>query len=288
MDWRNDLKGAYRNVRQACRRDWLGEGAGVAIGEMAALALRFLAAEAERVDLSSSVAGKRYVSYSRDGVVARPANRELFETDWRAVVECWRKWLRGREDAMDFGHLAYTVALAPCLALELLNRNNKKGPATYFECLVGHLVSRSLGVGPARQPPLEVFGQEARMTMDFLFETAGDSGNIHVPIKMSTRERIVQAWAHQRILDEAFGKGHYRGEMVLFSETKLNSKTLDVVEICVPSQWLVYQTLIAKMNCIYYFDTPVRYRELADAYPQAIQIKPIREAFTGTAAFGLR
>ena len=75
---------------------------------------------------------------------------------------------------------------------------------------------------------------------------------------------------------------------MLFSETKLNSKTLDVVEICVPSQWLVYQTLIAKMNCIYYFDTPVRYRELADAYPQAIQIKPIREAFTGTAAFGLR
>lgn len=90
MDWRNDLKGGYRNVRQACRRDWLGEGAGVAIGEMAALALRFLASEAERVDLSSSVAGKRYVSYSRDGVVARPANRELFETDWRAVVECWR------------------------------------------------------------------------------------------------------------------------------------------------------------------------------------------------------
>ena len=126
------------------------------------------------------------------------------------------------------------------------------------------------------------------MTMDFLFETAEGEANIHLPIKMSTRERIVQAWAHQRMLDTAFGKERYRGIMVLFSETKLDSRTLDVVEICVPSQWLTYQALLAKMDCIYYFDMPNRYRELTSEHPETIQIKPISDLLTGIEAIAAR
>ena len=124
--------------------------------------------------------------------------------------------------------------------------------------------------------------------MDFLFETAEGLANIHLPIKMSTRERVVQAWAHQRILDTAFGSGAYRGVMVLFSETKLDSRTLEVVEICVPSQWLIYQTLLAKMSCVYYFDMPVRYRELTSAHPETIQVKPISDLLVGIEAFAGR
>lgn len=126
------------------------------------------------------------------------------------------------------------------------------------------------------------------MTMDFLFDTTSGTPNIHLPVKMSTRERIVQAWAHQRILDATFGHGHYQGIMVLFSETKLDSRTLEVVEICVPSQWLIYQTLLAKMHCIYYFDMPVRYRELTSSHPQVIQIKPISDLQAEVGAFGAR
>lgn len=124
--------------------------------------------------------------------------------------------------------------------------------------------------------------------MDFLFETANDVANIHLPIKMSTRERIVQAWAHQRILDTAFGTGRYRGVMVVFSETKLDSRTHDVVEICVPDQWLIYQTMLAKMDCIYYFDMPARYRDLTNMHPAAIQIKPVRDLIAGIAGFAGR
>ena len=126
------------------------------------------------------------------------------------------------------------------------------------------------------------------MTMDFLFETAEGEANIHLPVKMSTRERIVQAWAHQRMLDTAFGSGSYRGTMVLFSETKLDSRTLNVVEICVPSQWLTYQTLLASMECIYYFDMPNRYRELTSEYPNTIQIKPISDLLAGIEAIVAR
>jgi len=118
-----------------------------------------------------------------------------------------------------------------------------------------------------------------RLTMDFLYD-AGGRGRLHLAVKMSTRERVVQAWSHQRILDGAFGEGIYKGIMVLFSETKLDSRSREVVEICVPDQWLTYQTLLAKMDRIYYFDMPRRYKELADACPGVLTIKPFAEFFT--------
>lgn len=270
-----ELKEAYQNVK--------AEAATAAIGELADLALRFLAEQAEPVRLQSVIEGKRYSTFRRNGVVARPANCDLFEYNAEAIGQRWRGWQD--EPPQEFARLAYTVALAPCLALELLNRNNKKGPATYFECVVGHIFARMLNLSPARSTTLSTLGTEASMTMDFLFETRVGTDNIHVPIKMSTRERIVQAWAHQSILDKAFNE-RYRGIMVSFSETKLDSRTLDVTEICVPSQWLVYQTFLAQMDCIYYFDMPVRYRELTIAHPNTIQIKSIRELIAGIEALG--
>ena len=114
--------------------------------------------------------------------------------------------------------------------------------------------------------------------MDFLFDLG--ARKVHVPVKMSTRERVVQAWAHQRLLDSAYGKGEYTGIMVLFSETKLDSRSHEVVEICVPDQWLAYQSLLSKMDRIYYFDLPKRYQDLTDSFPTVIQIKQFGEFFT--------
>ena len=68
--------------------------------------------------------------------------------------------------------------------------------------------------------------------------------------------------------------------MVLFSETKLDSRSREVAEICVPDQWLAYQTLLSKMDRIYYFDVPVRYQELTQVFPSVIQIRPFQEFFT--------
>jgi len=68
--------------------------------------------------------------------------------------------------------------------------------------------------------------------------------------------------------------------MVFFAETKMDSRTLEVVEICVPDQWLAYQALLAKMERIYYFDIPVRYRDLTSTYPHVISIKEITSLFS--------
>jgi hypothetical protein len=171
------------------------------------------------------------------------------------------------------------MALAPCLAMELFDRQNKKGPATYFECFIGHIFARELKVNPRKQASLLVQNRRVRLTMDFLFDVP-DSVRIHLPVKMSTRERVVQAWSHQRILDAAYGENTYKGIMVLFSETKLDSRNHEVVEICVPDQWLAYQTFLARINRIYYFDIPERYKALTDAYPDTINIKTFGDFFT--------
>lgn len=104
--------------------------------------------------------------------------------------------------------------------------------------------------------------------------------DVHGDILKKFGERVVQAWAHQRLLDSTYGSGSYKRIMVLFSETKLDSRSREVVEICVPDQWLVYQTLLSKMDRIYYFDVPVRYRELTNDFSSTIQIKPFYEFLT--------
>lgn len=278
----NSLQKGYGNVKRSCNSDWKSGQAGDAIHELAANSLRFLVEQCELIDLVSRVPGKQYVSFRRGTVIARPANQQHFITNLLEFEQLQRDWLDATILAQDWERLSYTTALAPCLAMEIFNRQNRKGPATYFECYIGHLFAKTFGVNPTKKARLSVLDREVLMTMDFLLDLGKQSPKIHLPVKMSTRERVVQAWSHQRLLDSAYGDGVYRGIMVLFSETKLDSRTLEVTEICVPDQWLVYQTLLAQIDRIYYFDIPERYLTLATEYPNVISIKPFGEFFTET------
>ncbi len=273
---------AYVAAKLACANSYMSPETGEAIWQLAESSLRFLGSNCVPVDLVSRVSGKEYFSYARKGrpgVVARPANRKFFVPDLTRLSRMWAAWPKGSMNQKDFAQMSYTVALAPCLAMELFDRQNKKGPATYFECLIGHMFAKELGFDPRKQASLQLHGRTIRLTMDFLFE-ASNGVRIHLPVKMSTRERVVQAWAHQRILDGAHGENAYKGIMVLFSETKLDSRSHEVVEICVPDQWLAYQTLLARIERIYYFDVPCRYKNLCEDFPTVLQIKQFGEFFT--------
>jgi hypothetical protein len=275
------IRAAYETVKAHCRADWQCSELSDAILALASLSLTFLTSRCAQVDLVSRVPGKQYFGFVREDdrkTVSRPVNGEMFILDPSAVAAQWRNWERAAGTPAAWAKLSYTVALAPCLALELFDRQNKKGPATYFECLIGHIFARALGTKPTKRASLRVGDTVVPLTMDFLFEGA-DGVRVHLPVKMSTRERVVQAWAHQRILDGAYGPGVYRGIMVLFSETKLDSRSHEVVEICVPGQWLVYQSLLARMARVYYFDVPSRYQALTDGYPELIQIRRFGEFF---------
>lgn len=273
------LKRKYETVKAASNADLKSKQTGRSILDLARRSLEFLVGKCTTVELVSKVPGKEYFTFGRKGIVARPANKCFFLTDVDRLLQLWKDWHTDEIQPDDFARLSYTVALSPCLAMELFDRQNKKGPATYFECYIGHLFAKTLGVNATKRAQLNVKDRKVLMTMDYLIDIGSNHRKIHLPVKMSTRERVVQAWAHQRLLDAAYGHGTYRGIMVLFSETKLDSRSLEVVEICVPDQWLVYQSLLAKMDRIYYFDVPDRYRALTESYPDVITIKQFGEFF---------
>lgn len=277
-----NLNGLYEIIKSATKSNISSAATGSAIHDLAINTLRFLKTECVRRECKSLVPGKSYFTYSQNGapgIVCRPANAALFNPDPDVVSAQWQAWWEGKLSQADLAKMSYTIALAPCLAMELFDRQNKKQPATYFECLIGHIFAKNIGANPYREQKFKVEGTTIRMTMDFLFDKGKGARHIHLPVKMSTRERVVQAWAHQRLLDSAFGENSYKGIMVLFSETKLDNKKLEVVEICVPDQWLAYQMLLSKMERIYYFDVPTRYADLAKKYPDIMPIKIFGDFF---------
>ncbi len=274
------LKDKYNKVKKTCDKDYGSADTGKKILELVTFSLKFLTTKCDLIQLNSKVQGKQYCTFKKGNTVARPANSDLFLNDPSQLKELWQQWLSGKIDKDGFAKLSYTSALAPCLAMEIFDRQNKKGPATYFECYIGHIFAKSYKVNPTKKASLPVCGKDVKLTMDFLIEIDKNRRKIHLPVKMSTRERVVQAWAHQRLLDKAYGEGIYSGVMVLFAETKLDSRTHEVIEICVPDQWLSYQSLLAKMERIYYFDMPDRYQSLTEEYPDTIVIKQFGEFFT--------
>lgn len=274
------LHEGYEAVKEACLHSYTAEKTRVTIKQLCMYAVEFLGEHAELVHLNSRVPNKEYVSYRTDGAVARPANSALFIADLDTFKADWVAWDEGTIQKPELLKLLYTAALAPCLAMELFDKQNKKGPATFFECFVGNLVATQVKREPSHKAPLKIGDSLVRMTMDFLYSPEDGKPGLHVPVKMSTRERVVQAWAHQRLLDSAYGDGTYKGLMILFSETKLDSRNLEVVEICVPDQWLAYQTHLAKMDNIYYFDLPDRYLKMAAAFPDIMKVETIENYFT--------
>ena len=274
------IKRAYEEVKIEAKADLKSTRTRRAILHLALTSLTFLDEECDEISLNSRVPDKEYLSFRKDSVVARPANREFFLPNPHTIQALWTNWHQAHITDADLAKLLYTIALAPCLAMEIRDRQNKKGPATFFEHYIGHLVGRVTGCNPTRRLRLPVHGRGVLMTMDLLFDLGHKSPKLHVPVKMSTRERVVQAWAHQRLLNSAYGDKAYRGVMIFFAETKMSSQSLEVVEICVPDQWLAYQSLLARMERIYYFDVPVRYRKLTRALPHVISISGITSFFT--------
>lgn len=279
----NPLQIAYKELAIAAKTDLQGAVTSSKLLELVKISLDFLANDCTSVDLISRVPGKKYSSYTTKtapSALSRPTNVDLFVSDSAWVEKQWNVWPTRALPPQDASRLVYTMATAYSVASDLFDRNNKKGPATYFEHFVGHCFAHELGVNPSKRANFLIGGRHVSMTMDFIFDQGPGKAKLHLPVKLSTRERVVQAWAHQRMLDAAYGDGAYAALLIVHSETKLDSRNREVVEICVPDQWLAYQTLLAKMDRIYFFDMPGRYLTLAKDFPKIIAVANYAEFFT--------
>lgn len=166
-----------------------------------------------------------------------------------------------------------------CAFNDITADGDKKTPGTYFEIIVGHLLATAFGVKPRnRVEVLTVEDERSTLPTDFIFDLGPRRLKFHVPVKTSTRERAIQVWAHQRMLNGVYGEGRFKGVLVALAETKLDLKKREVVEICLPEQWAVYQRFVAQMDRVYYLDIPAKYEALSHQFPY-ISVKTFGEFY---------
>jgi hypothetical protein len=246
------------------------------IAEMA-LHARQMLTRVERLQLNSRVAGKRYFGFRGVGQ-SRPINEALYaerESDFKQLLGAFQKGFRATAPEA-IVRSTYTIAFSVFAANDVYEVG-RKASATFFEILVGHIVARAVGVDPRKKVRIPESG--ADLPTDYVFDPKRKSRKIHLPIKTSTRERAVQAWVHQLVLDRIFGTGVYRGILVVAAETKRNSKTGEVIEICVPRQLQMFQSRVAELSRVYYLDPPQNYLDLASSFPR-LEVRSFGQALT--------
>ncbi len=227
---------------------------------------RTLLQRAERVELTSRVEGKRYFGFRGDEQ-SRPLNEGLYVADQAHLNHLLRAFRRGfrHASAEDIVKCVYTMAYSVFAANDVCEVG-RKASATFFEIIIGHVVSRWVGVLPRKKVRIPESG--ADLPTDYVFDPGRNSRKLHLPIKTSTRERAVQAWVHQLVLDRIFGNREYQGVLVVAAETKRDARTGEVIEICVPNQLQMFQARVAEITRVYYLDPPHVYLALANARPR--------------------
>jgi hypothetical protein len=179
----------------------------------------------------------------------------------------------------DITVILYSMAISFCAVVDLLKENDQKTPGTFFEYFIAYFFSWRLGIEPENAIQiLNIDNQDTKLPTDFVFNLGPGKQKFHMPIKTSTRERSIMLWAHQRLLDGVYGIERFMGTPVLLAETKLDNQTKEVIEICLPDQWRIYQSYIAKLKRIYYLDLPSAYEKLNREFPP-LRVKEFGEFF---------
>jgi hypothetical protein len=117
------------------------------------------------------------------------------------------------DDLIRLDRALYTAAMSYPLAIDLTKDGDKKTPGTFFEILIGHIFAARYGANPIRTITIPTLDIETSIPTDYIFEL-NNHRRLHVPIKISTRERVVQVWAHQKLLDGMHGVNRFIGILV--------------------------------------------------------------------------
>ncbi|MBI4327073.1 MAG: hypothetical protein HY674_17685 [Chloroflexi bacterium] len=250
------------------------------IGDIYSASCRFLS-KAATVQLKSLVPGKEYFAFRRPKKLSRAVNKQLFVTaleEWDAFCKAIAGKGKPDMDPDRITRIVYSVAASFFCFIDLTKEGDQKTPGTFFEYLIGHLFAWRLNVNPKTRLPVLNLDMEATLPTDFVFDLGPNHAKFHLPVKVSTRERVIQVWAHQRVLDGVYGTGRFLGTPVILTETKTDKKRLEVIEICLPEQWRIYQMHIAQLKRIYYLDVPAAYSKLNDVFPP-LSVRPFGHFF---------
>jgi|GEM_PF-991444 len=215
-----------------------------------------------------AIGGKEYyVFYTKAGqsskVYSRPVLKKLFIYDAAAFVRLWGEMLKSVNpqkcviEHEAIGKLIYTASQAFSCVYDLYKPSSRKTPGTFFEMLMSSLLAITTGMPIGKQ--IHIPGETYKIPTDIvLYATEKQTSSLVIPTKITTRERIVQPWAHHRIVEDVFGKGRFKTILACVSELQRDGEK-GVNEICVPNQVGLFQTYLAELSGLYYADPPLSY-----------------------------
>ena len=245
------LVAGYKILKALARKDLKSTRVGEVLLEMAIEGSSLLWNRCSPAEMASNVAGKSYVAFVLDGQVSRPVNSKLY-VEGPSALRLAQQFIAAPTalSAEEATNAAYTIALSVLAANDVL-KIGRKASATFFEILIGYMVATAVGANPTTKVKMPE-NPKILLPTDYVFDLGPGEPKLHLPVKTSTRERAVQAWVHQLILERIFGSDVYRGMLVVIAETKRNTKTNAVVEICIPGQLKLFQSRIVKLDRVYY------------------------------------
>lgn len=267
MDEKQKLLTQYRALQTAARLGLNRPEVTAAIVALLDEGRDFLSKKCSVAPLKSNVPNKKYHTFTDGKRASRPVNTDLFDASISpagiaAVLQAPQSL-----DAATLKRSLYTWAMTFCAANDVLFVSDQKKPGTFFEYFVGHIFARLYNANPQKFTQVTSLGLNTRIPTDYIFDLGASKARIHLPVKTSTRERAIQVWAHQRVLDGLHGQNKFRGVLVCLAETNKQTEQNSVVEVCVPEQWRLYQGYIAQLHRIYYLDPPAPYLALSAGNP---------------------
>ena len=123
--------------------------------------------------------------------------------------------------------IIYTMAISFCACIDIIKKGDQKTPGTFFEYFVAYFFSWCVGVEPQNYIQLlNLNDTETKLPTDFIFNLGKNEKKFHMPVKISTRERSIMLWAHQKLIDGVYGSERFIGTPVIMSETKTSQINL--------------------------------------------------------------
>lgn len=164
----------------------------------------------------------------------------------------------------------YTAVMSVASCFDLYKRSSRKTPGTFFEILMAALLMELLPneifskhiplINGINREDIGLDNESSSLSTDIVIKSRYNiNKGVVIPLKITTRERIVQPFAHQRILDSFFGKDQYKSYIMCISETQQDMRYAKVNHICVPGTIILYQKYLADIDGISYCDLPERY-----------------------------
>lgn len=241
--------------------------------------------------------------------LSRPFRPELFVSsikDFRKLALSFDDLLHSNDDTTgeDLTKLIYTCVTSVSLSYDLWKPKSRKTPGTFFEVLVGTIaslrypkfkISKHIPIiipevsssadaveNDSGEVSVDIEADEAdavsgnSVSTDLVITNPKNGRGAVIPLKITTRERIVQPFAHQRILDSAY-PGKFSSFIACISEVQRDDKTSSVKQICVPGTVALFQKHLSKASGLYYCDIPQRYAK--DDFQKLIPVRSFHRLF---------